>query len=650
MNTRLEADYLTYAKLRNHVKTYCKRAVEEYESKIAAESKTNPKAFYAYVRSKLKTKEKIADLKTADGRTASDDHSKAQVLNKFFSSVFVEDNQSNPSFPIRDFKNSCTTTEITVDKIKGKLKELKTNKSPGPDLHHPLFLKAASDALATPIAAICEKSMTTGLLPEAWKVAHVSPIYKKGPKEIPSNYRPVSLTSLTCKIMEKLVRDTIVNHLTENNFFSDHQHGFMQGRSCSSNLLSVLDKWTNAIDQGLPVDVVYLDLAKAFDKVSHPKLILKLKAYGIDGNLLNWIKEFLSNRKQRVVINGKESSWEPVTSGVPQGSVLGPVLFVIYVNDLPEVTQAVAEMFADDTKLFRLVPDDESRKSLQDDINRLTKWAEDWQLQFNADKCKILHIGHNNIKSEYHMTNGTDTTTLEITTLEKDLGVHVDPQLKFSRHVEKQVNKANQILGMIRRTFEHLDAYVMKKLFTALVRPHLEFCNVVWSPLLQKDINLIEGVQRRASRMVPELKGLEYEDRLKRMKLPSLQYRRARGDMIEVYKHLKNHYTTNQDLLVLHGTSITRGHNYKLRKSHARTSIRKHFFSNRVVDHWNSLPAKTVNAPSLNSFKNRIDNYWKDYTYTLTKPRTSRHTGTNEPEEMINTSHEVQDQLTGPEA
>ena len=157
MNTRLEADYLTYAKLRNHVKSYCKRAVKEYESKIAAEPKANPKAFYAYVRSKLKTKEKIADLKTADERTASDNHSKAQVLNKFFSSVFVEDNQTNPSFPIRDFKNGCTTTEITVDKIKRKLKELETNKSPGPDLHQPLFLKAASDALVTPIAATCEK-------------------------------------------------------------------------------------------------------------------------------------------------------------------------------------------------------------------------------------------------------------------------------------------------------------------------------------------------------------------------------------------------------------------------------------------------------------------------------------------------------------
>jgi hypothetical protein len=407
------------------------------------------------------------------------------------------------------------------------------------------------------------------------------------------------------------------------------------------------------VDEGLPVDVAYLDLAKAFDKVSHPKLLVKLKAYGISGKLLDWIKSFLTGRKQRVLINGAASSWIEVTSGVPQGSVLGPVLFIIFVNDLPEVTHAVAQMFADDTKLFQLVSDDESRRLLQEDLNKLTQWAAEWQLQFNSSKCKILHIGRNNIREKYTMDENGEPRVLETTELEKDLGVQIDPELKFSRHTEIQVNKANRILGMIRRTFEFINAETMKKLYTALVRPHLELCNSVCNPMLQKDINLLEGVQRRATRMVPELKGLDYEDRLRRLKLPSLQYRRARGDMIEAYKHLQGHYTTNQSLLELHGPSTTRGHNLKLKKKYARTSLRRHFFSNRIVDLWNSLPSNTVNAPSINSFKNRLDKNLASFTYSRNPPTPpnpgTRYESTDRIGESTSTEEQT-DQLTGQDA
>ena len=301
--------------------------------------------------------------------------------------------------------------------------------------------------------------------------------------------------------------------------------------------------------------------------------------------------------------------------------MLGPVLFIIYVNDLPEITKSIAQMFADDTKLFSIVPDENKRAELQEDIDKLTDWAEEWQLQFNIEKCKVLHIGRNNKKYAYTMNTNQDTIPLDTTMLEKDLGVFVDPELKFTRHIENQVDKANRILGMIRRTFEHINIEIMNKLFTSLVRPHLEFCNVVWSPIYQKDINLIEGVLRRATRMVPELQGLEYEERLRKAKLPSMQYRRARGDMIEVYKLLRGHYTTNSGLLELHGNTLTRGHQYKLKKNYTRTSLRKHFFKNRVVDLWNSLPSNTVEAPSINSFKNRLDRTWTQYRYTRTTPQ-----------------------------
>jgi hypothetical protein len=652
MRTRCEEDYKIYAKFRNQVKTSCKQAIRDFEYKVALEAKGNPKAFYSYMRSKMKTKDRVADLEDNTGQLVCDDKGKAHILNQFFTSVFTKDDNSQPEFPPRAFTSEICDIHVTEAKIKRILRELKTNKSPGPDLHHPLFLKEAAEALVSPITLICQKSIDTGQLPQAWKEAHVTPIYKKGPKEKPENYRPVSLTSIVCKTMEKIVRDSIIDHLNANNFFSDYQHGFMHGRSCASNLLAVLDAWTDAIDQGMPIDVIYLDLAKAFDKVSHNKLLIKLKAYGINGNLLSWIKDFLIGRKQRVVVNGTTSPWTQVTSGVPQGSVLGPVLFVIYVNDLPETTLAIAQMFADDTKLFQIVTDNSSRRSLQDDINRLSDWAEKWQLNFNSSKCKVLHIGRTNQQFTYTMSDKAGTYHLESTTLEKDLGVHMDPELKFSQHIEKQVNKANQILGMIRRTFEYMSAEIMSKLFTSLVRPHLEFCNVVWSPLYQKDINLIEGVQRRATRMVPGLRDIEYEERLKKLKLPSLQYRRARGDMIEVYKLLRGHYTTNHNLLELHGISRTRGHNYKIKKKYARTSLRRHFFSNRVTDIWNSLPYNTVNAPSLNSFKNRLDKIWSNYKYSRTQPQplSPQPHQDNTDSDEFHPQEDEQDQLTGQEA
>ena len=272
-------------------------------------------------------------------------------------------------------------------------------------------------------------------------------------------------------------------------------------------------------------------------------------------------------------------------------------------------------MFADDTKVFREMNSEDDREVLQEDLNMLTDWADRWQLRFNAGKCKVLHVGRSNPNYQYSMSSGENRVELETTTLEKDLGINIDPELKFSRHIELQVNKANKILGLVRRSYEYLDAETMKRLFTALIRPHLEFSNVAWSPRLEKDKKLLEKVQRRATKLVPGLQELPYEVRLERMKLPSLSYRRARGDMIEAYKYTHDYYTVNDDLLPRDTSTVTRGHPHKLKKRYTRTATRHHFFSNRIIDTWNNLPEAVVCAPSLNSFKNRIDKVWSEHLY-----------------------------------
>ena len=222
------------------------------------------------------------------------------------------------------------------------------------------------------------------------------------------------------------------------------------------------------------------------------------------------------------------------------------------------------------------------------------------------------------------MRNHGTTTKSKLNTskIEKDLGVYVDSELKFSQHVENQVNKANKILGLIRRSFEFLDAETMKLLFSALVRPHLEFSNTAWSPMLEKDKALIEGVLRRATKIIPGLKDLPYEQRLKAMKLPSMSYRRIRGDLIETYKYTHDLYNVSSNLFEFNKCDRTRGHNFKLVKPRCMTSLRQHFFSQRVIERWNNLPPMIAEAPSVNAFKNRLDRLMKDNIFSIGEPPT----------------------------
>ena len=619
--TREGKEYLAYAKARNQAKQECRNAVRNFEQQIAAEAKSNPKAFYAYASSKLKTRETIADLEDEKGKTVTSNLGKAELLNNFFCSVFTKENTDNiPNLREQKLDSTLSEIEITIDQVRKKLSTLKVDKSPGPDGVHPRVLREAADELAAPLTQLFNKSLKEGRLPQIWRDATVTPIFKKGNRNTPGNYRPVSLTCILCKVMETLVRDKVIRHMMENNLLSKHQHGFVSGRSSVTNLLAVIDAWTEALDMSTPVDAIYLDFAKAFDSVPHQRLIKKLEGYGITGEVVQWIKEFLSGRRQQVRVNGEVSGWKPVTSGIPQGSVLGPVLFVIFINDLPEVVKSMVEMFADDTKIFTPIIDEDCIHTIQNDIHALTDWATVWQLRFNASKCKTLHLGSRNTHHEYSMKDGQgNELVLDSTELEKDLGINIDPALKFTKHIEGQVNKANRIMGLIRRSYQHLDGESFKRLFTALVRPHLEYCNVAWAPRFIKDKVLIENVLRRGSKLIPGYRDLSYEDRLKKLGIPSMEYRRARGDVIEVYKYTHGLYNTEQ-ILELDNDNTRRGHNYKLKKRHCKTATRSNFFSFRVVDVWNNLPHKVVNAPSLNSFKARLDRLWANQKFTLPLP------------------------------
>jgi len=601
-------DYLAYAKARNNAKTETRRAVREFEKEIALQAKKNPKAFYKYVNSKVKTRSCITTLTSDKGEILSDDGQKAEAFNDLFASVFTREDLL--TVPTVDIKNpssvlsSIVISEVNVQKI---LKNLRPDKSPGPDNIHPRILKECANELAGPLATLFRSTMEQSQLPREWKDAHVTPVYKNGTRTSANNYRPISLTSVCCKVLEKLIRDAVLDHMLQNKFLSDKQHGFVHGRSCTTQLLKVIDLWTEILDQGGAIDSVYLDFAKAFDTVPHERLLVKLASYGISGQVLHWIRHFLTGRRQRVAVAGAFSTWIEVLSGVPQGSVLGPILFVCFINDMPDVVESFVYMYADDSKIFRKVDFIYEAESLQRDLDSLQEWECKWQLRFNVNKCKVMHFGGSRNSHVKYFMKGS---ALQETTEEKDLGIWINNDLKFSTHVAKAVSKANQILGLIRRSFTHIDCQLMKLLFTALVRPHLEYGNVIWHPFLQKDIQMLEKVQHRATRMVPGLAKMQYEDRLKLMNLPSLAYRRLRGDAIEVFKYMHGVYNVDcTQILPRHKAfgPITRGHSMKLEKRDCKGRLRANVLGYRIVNFWNSLPEDVVSAESVNCFKGRFD-------------------------------------------
>ena len=408
-----------------------------------------------------------------------------------------------------------------------------------------------------------------------------------------------------------------MNHLQENTLISKQQHGFVPGRSTVTQLLETMDSWTDILEDGGSIDVIYMDYQKAFDSVPHRRLIQKIKALGVDGKVLEWIKDFLSGRSQKVIINATQSHRAEVTSGIPQGSVLGPILFVMFINDLPHVVKSEVKMFADDTKLYGRSDNDQGIIDIQDDLDQLQAWSDRWLLRFHPQKCAVMKLGNKKstatysmpIKSEY---GSKQRLTLSETTSEKDLGVWVDNTLYFRNHVAQITGKANKVIGIIRRSFDYLNEPMFIQLYKALVRPLLEYGHCVWQPLHKTLCSNVEDVQRRATKLLGSLRDKTYQERLKTLRLPTLEHRRLRGDMIELYKYIHGFYHVQSPRLLLSSGRTVRGHSLKLQKNRYRLDIRGNFFGNRTVNTWNSLPEKVVTAPTVDTFKSRLDQHWKD--------------------------------------
>jgi hypothetical protein len=544
-----------------------------------------------------------------NGLLVSDPKTKASILNRQYQSVFSREDSSNIPAPSDAPSPPMPEIKISRNGILKQLLDLKVNKASGPDLIPPRVLKAAANPISFCLERIFQASLSTGIVPDDWKQANITPVFKKGERFKASNYRPVSLTCICSKLLEHIVVSNLMAHFEEHDILVDCQHGFRSKRSCETQLLSLAQELHQNLEDKEQVDMVVLDFSKAFDKVPHKRLMAKLWNYGVKGNTHGWIESFLTNRTQRVVVDGEMSDWADVESGVPQGTVLGPVLFLAYINDLPNSVSANTRLFADDCVMYRSIKSTSDCASLQQDLDNLQQWEQDWCMSFNADKCSTMTITRK--KKPISYSYSIHDQTLEHVDSATYLGVELSSNLSWTRHINKTTMKANRQLAFIKRNLPIRNAEVKATAYTGLVRPILEYCAPVWNPHHKKYIYQLEMVQRRAARFVFARyhNTSSVTEMLETLKWESLEHRRRRAGLVIFYKIQSSLVAVPLPAIVIRPEKPRPGYPHQYRVPFCTTEAYKNSYFSRIIRHWNSLPPSIACQGSLPLFRTALSSH-----------------------------------------
>jgi hypothetical protein len=596
------------------LKNAIRRSHSNYSMGISKIAGSNPKKFWNYVRSCKKGSSQIS-FTTNDGEL-TEPVEIAHAFNCHFSNNFGDssvpiDLSSLTSSPPSHGGDCLSFEYFSEDEVENILNGLDTSKSPGPDGILPVFLKSCAHELAPVLCHLFNECMSKGEIPCAWKSANVVPIYKGSgkPKNAISSYRPVSLTSILCKLLERLICKRILCYLDEHDILSDNQFGFRHGRSCEQMLAKFYHFLSGSLDKRdcNLVDGIFLDFSSAFDRVNHNSLLQKLHGYGIRGNVLSWIKSFLIGRKQRVIFQGEYSQWVPVTSGVPQGSVLGPVLFLLFVNDINDNLSSPLFQFADDHSLVRCIKTIDDQLFLQKDLDRIFQWTVKNNLPLNASKCAVVQFSRSKdfLKFSYKL----GSCTLNVVDDFKLLGVVFNSSLSFATHIDEVCRKVARLTGFVIRLSRSMHYSALLHLFKALILPHLTYCSVIWKPYQKGFLARLERSQRKVTKVLSFRKtfsfDMSYESRLLEFELLKV------GDLFQVLRLVFCFKLINlgpSSFLQYFHTSVVNKDRYLHCTSHTNAFLYSVFVSFPRL--WNELPISVRSTSSINSFKNNCKDYY----------------------------------------
>ena len=605
--TNRDRDWKRYRRLKKDAQATCRQAYNKYLSDIiCSEPGAGSRRLGAIIKAKRCDQTGVSPLKEGN-LLYSDPTSQADILNNQFASVFTIDDTSNlpdlgPSpYPPMD---GITINSQGIVKL---LKNLNPHKATGPDGIPARLLKEIAEDIAPAITLLYQASLDQGTVPSTWKKALVVPIFKKGNRSSPANYRPISLTAILSKLCEHVIHNAIINHLTDHDILSDAQHGFRKRRSCDTQLILTINDLAQGIEDKGQTDLVLLDFAKAFDKVSHRLLLHKLEHYGVRGCTLQWVEDFLRDRTQQVQVEGKVSKEVHVASGVPQGSVLGPLLFLAFINDLPDcVKSSTTRLFADDCALYKRISSPHDAKLLQEDLDALQMWERTWHMQFNPAKCQVLRVTKKRkpITSTYNIHG----VTLEEVTSARYLGVHIDSNLNFNNHVDITAKKANSTRAFLQRNFRRCPRKIKEATYKTYIRPTIEYAAVAWDPHTQRNIKKVEQVQRNSARYVMG----NYDRRssvsamLNELQWPTLQSRRRHSRLAMLFRIRFNLVDIDWKDHLIPLTSTTRGHASRFWIPHSSSQVFSSSFFPCTCREWNNLKKDPAVFPSLDAFNRAL--------------------------------------------
>ena len=627
--TNSQLDEINFIHLRREFKRLCNKKMRDNMFNVDDPALITKK-FWSHVKY-TSNSHRLPDQMCLNGQYRRDPKDKADLLNKYFYDQFSE--ESNYDISINYDHDDDYDIEFSHDMIRNLLSKINSNKSCGPDEIHGKLLKNCAVGLAQPLSILFRLSYNTGVIPREWRQANVVPIHKKGSKENIENYRPISLTSLVMKTFERIIKDELLSRTSH--LLDERQHGFLKNKSCTTNMVGFCDSLSLSLNEGYRTDVIYFDFAKAFDSVNHDLILKKLKhSYKIDGRLLKFIASYLSGRKQRVVIGNSNSDTMSVLSCVPQGSIIGPILFVLFINDLPTGLDPGTDiaLYADDTKIWREIQTELDCEILDKDIGHLNSWAIRNKMNFHPDKCKVVSVANRpppllGILPFVRYVYSLGESLLDQVDCEKDLGLLINSTLNFSVYCEQRLSKGRQQLGMVRRYCYFVnDTNRRRALYLSLVRSQFEHCSPVWRPTCNTMIQKFEAFQKSCVKWILFEEFLSYGPteevylrKCRQVNLLPMRYKFTLNELVLFHKIIHELIPVRLPsyLSLFNGITCLRSSHFDdlsivcnlNSRRFSDLSLKKSFFF-RTHTEWNALPKNIREVSCTLTFKKDVTKHF----------------------------------------